>query len=346
MATKIGTINPTGGPTGATGPTGPSGPPGSGGGGGGAAPVQYDLFGATPYTTGSLVYTDNGLYLATADSTGVNPDTHDPSALPSLAASTTHTLGDPAAHPRISRRFQVNADTEVFGLRVRVLHDYVWDQVSTDHFVISSTDPATTVTSVASGIFAGYYPAGASSTGNHIELAGLNEGIVTLTADTNYWLILADPIASDINTVVGAGFNTLSGTMSLTADTRYSDAVTGTGTTATAATFQFGFDLVGVPTSYWTQLSAVRALSFSAYNGQSTFAWNSGIPYHPGHVVLHENGIWYSAVQGLNINFEPAPGSAEWILIAWIVPAGGTTGQILTKNTDTDGDYGWASPTP
>lgn len=364
MATKVGSTGGGGGgstgptgPTGATGPagatgatgvtgaTGPSGPPGSGGGGGGAAPVAFDATLSTAYASGDQVYTAKGHYVALTNSTGVDPDTYDPNDLPVLAGSETSTTGSDLNRNRVSRRFQVNTPIDVYAVRLRLLNTYVWDGSTTDHLVISSTDPATSVTPVATGAFYGsFYGPGETNTGNHREVAGFNEGIVTLAASTDYWLIIGDPVASDLNFVPNAAFNNLTGFMSLTADTRYSTGVSGTGTTSTSDTNKFGFDLVGTPNPAWQQLSETTALS---YNSAGTdFVWDAGAAYHHGEVVHYNNGLYYSLVLGLNLNVAPdsTAGASAWKLIAWTVPAGGSTGQVLTKQSADDGDYDWITP--
>jgi hypothetical protein len=360
MATKIGTLGSGGGgsgSTGATGPVGPTGPSGAsgatgpsgasgtpGGGGGGAAPVLFDSTLATTYDAGDLVYTPKGFYLALDTSTGVDPDTYDPTLLPILAGSTTFEFGDDLDYTRVSRRFQVNADTDIYALRVRLLDTYIHDGISTDHLVISSTDPATSLTPVATGTFyGGYYEGGEPSTGNHREIAAFNEGIITLTANTDYWLVLADPIANDLNFVNAAAYNTLSGAMSLTADTRYSTATTGTGTTSTTDTHQFGFDLLGVGAATWQQLSSIQALAYNPNNGGS-FTWNAGLGYRYGEIVQHQQAIYYSTALGPNVNQAPDANPGTWSRLAWTLPEGGTTGQVLAKNSDDDGDYSWITP--
>lgn len=39
------------------------------------------------------------------------------------------------------------------------------------------------------------------------------------------------------------------------------------------------------------------------------------------------------------VNFD-----SSWILFAYRLPPGGTTGQVLAKASGTDADYGWVTP--
>lgn len=79
MATKIGTINPSAGPTGATGPTGPSGPsgPGGGGGGGGGISIPEGVLWTsfTTYHVGEIVNHRGWLFVALVENTDANPFT-------------------------------------------------------------------------------------------------------------------------------------------------------------------------------------------------------------------------------------------------------------------------------
>lgn len=62
--------------------------------------------------------------------------------------------------------------------------------------------------------------------------------------------------------------------------------------------------------------------------------------------VYYWDGATYAAQAGSLLAYRfpqvPALGDVRWELVSWIVPAGGTTGQTLTKISNDDGDYGWA----
>jgi hypothetical protein len=61
-------------------------------------------------------------------------------------------------------------------------------------------------------------------------------------------------------------------------------------------------------------------------------------------VVQRWNGSIYVDTPGyyLAFRFPEYTVGGQWELVGWTVPPGGTTGQVLTKISGADGDYGWA----
>ncbi len=69
--------------------------------------------------------------------------------------------------------------------------------------------------------------------------------------------------------------------------------------------------------------------------------YDAGTQYTKGDLVSAANALWV-ALRIPTIGTGPGTSPLDWSLIAYTVPAGGTTGQVLTKNSGDDGDFGWA----
>ena len=67
--------------------------------------------------------------------------------------------------------------------------------------------------------------------------------------------------------------------------------------------------------------------------------WSSATAYLLGDIVFY-NGSSYVAIAN-NTNSQPP--SANWSAVAKGIPGGGTTGQIIVKNSSTDYDYSWTN---
>lgn len=75
-----------------------------------------------------------------------------------------------------------------------------------------------------------------------------------------------------------------------------------------------------------------------------TFLWSDTVTYPVGVLVLFANdtGIYYAASESTNVPPDTDP--ASWINLGFLVPGGGTTGQILAKASDTNGAIVWIDP--
>jgi hypothetical protein len=93
-------------------------------------------------------------------------------------------------------------------------------------------------------------------------------------------------------------------------------------------------------TLYWRLLAPRIAL---IPNLDDT-AWDSSRGYQRGSVVTIANGFYWQPNDYLVTGQDPRNNDGHWTLLGYFVPAGGTTGQVLTKQSAADGDYVWADP--